>query len=52
MDDNAADDSLTRQMVGSWRMMSWICEILATGERFDGLGPNPKGYITYTPVES
>lgn len=47
MADNA--DDLAKRLLGSWRMTSWICEIIATGERFDALGADPRGYVTYTP---
>ncbi len=34
-------------LLGTWRMMSWQREIIATGERIDALGPEPVGYINY-----
>jgi Lipocalin-like domain len=49
MANDETEHTLESRLIGSWRMTSWICEILATGERFDPLGPNPNGYITYTP---
>jgi len=36
-------------LLGTWRMVSWQCEIQATGERVDALGPDPVGYISYAP---
>ncbi len=34
-------------LLGTWRMVSWQREIVATGERADALGPDPVGYINY-----
>ncbi|WP_099513889.1 lipocalin-like domain-containing protein [Microvirga ossetica] len=34
-------------LLGTWKMVSWQREVLATGERTDALGPEPVGYITY-----
>jgi hypothetical protein len=34
-------------LIGTWKMVSWQREIVATGERVDALGPNPIGYINY-----
>jgi hypothetical protein len=36
-------------LIGTWKMVSWKREIIATGERIDALGPNPVGYINYGP---
>ncbi len=37
---------LTRDLVlGSWRMISWTYTVVATGEKRDALGPNPRGFI-------
>jgi len=40
---------LAKQILGSWRMMSWTYETLENGEIKDALGPNPRGYINYAP---
>jgi len=40
---------LARQILGSWRMTSWTYETLETGVVKDALGPNPRGYINYSP---
>jgi hypothetical protein len=37
----------TAALIGTWKMVSWKREIIATGERIDALGPNPVGYINY-----
>jgi Lipocalin-like domain len=36
-------------ILGSWRMTSWVTEDVATGERRDALGQNPRGAVVYTP---
>ena len=38
---------LRRQVVGSWRMLSWKRKLVPSGEESDALGPNPFGYINY-----
>ncbi len=30
-------------------MISWTTKVVATGEKRDALGPNPRGFIVYTP---
>jgi Lipocalin-like domain len=34
---------------GTWKMLSWRTEDLATGQTADALGANPEGYISYMP---
>jgi len=34
-------------LLGTWKMVSWQREIVATAERFDALGRDPVGYINY-----
>jgi len=34
-------------LIGSWRMISWTREAVATGEISDASGPDPIGYIAY-----
>ena len=34
-------------LLGTWRMLSWKREIVATGDLIDALGPDPVGYINY-----
>ncbi|MDR6539186.1 lipocalin-like domain-containing protein [Variovorax soli] len=42
--------STTREdMLGTWKMRSWTIEDLISEERRDALGPEPRGWITYTP---
>ena len=35
-------------LLGTWRMLSWKKEFVATGNAVDALGPDPEGFITYT----
>ena len=36
-------------LLGTWRMISWKREAVATGEKSDAIGPDPIGYIHYGP---
>ena len=36
-----------KDLLGTWTMLSWKKETIATGEIVDALGPDPVGYITY-----
>ncbi len=36
-------------LIGTWKLISVIAEDTATGEKRDGWGPNPEGYINYGP---
>ena len=50
MDATTKLTSLTRDLVlGSWRMISWTYRVVATGEKRDALGQDPRGFIVYTP---
>jgi hypothetical protein len=37
------------QILGTWRMLSWKRILVASGEESDALGPDPFGYINYSP---
>jgi hypothetical protein len=39
-----ADDS---PLLGSWRLKTFVREVMGTGERYDQLGAHPDGYINY-----
>jgi hypothetical protein len=41
----AAPDSI----LGTWKLQSWVREIMATGKRENPLGEKPDGYLTYSP---
>jgi hypothetical protein len=45
----AAEVNDNQRLLGTWKMVSWTVEDLLTGERCDPLGPEPCGYIAYTP---
>jgi hypothetical protein len=34
-------------LMGTWKMVSWKREIIATGDQADALGPDPVGFINY-----
>jgi hypothetical protein len=36
-----------RELLGTWRMLSWTRRSVSTGEVTHALGPNPIGYIAY-----
>jgi hypothetical protein len=36
-------------LLGAWRMTSWTYEIVGTDEKRDALGPDPCGWIVYSP---
>ena len=44
---NAA--ALRERIIGTWRMLSWKRILLNSGEESDALGPDPFGYINYSP---
>lgn len=36
-------------IVGTWRVQSFVREMVATGQRYNEFGAKPEGYITYLP---
>src|SRR5262245_24835440 len=44
-----AEQMAANPLTGTWRMTAWTRELTATGEKSDAFGPNPKGWITYSP---
>src|SRR5688572_4225986 len=36
-------------IVGTWRVQSFVREVVATGQRYNEFGAKPEGYITYLP---
>ncbi len=36
-------------VVGNWKLVSFVFEELATGNKTNPLGEHPKGYLIYTP---
>src|SRR3954452_15403075 len=50
MTQSAHVQPLSRDLIlGSWKMTSWTIRDVATGERQDALGQNPRGAVVYTP---
>ena len=44
-----AQQMIDNPLVGTWKMMSWTRELTATREKSDAFGPNPRGWINYSP---
>jgi Lipocalin-like domain len=36
-------------VLGTWRLQSYVREVLETGERYNQFGDDPDGYIGYSP---
>jgi hypothetical protein len=45
----SGERGIRAQLLGTWRMLGWRREVVATGEIADVLGPEPCGFVTYTP---
>jgi hypothetical protein len=39
----------TNPLLGTWRLKSFVREIITTGERYNQMGDHPDGYISYSP---
>ncbi|MGO4620907.1 lipocalin-like domain-containing protein [Ensifer sp. 2YAB10] len=37
----------TSELLGTWKMLSWKREVVATGETSDAMGADPIGYLSY-----
>jgi hypothetical protein len=46
---NAPSRGAEPNIVGNWKVVSYVSEELATGKKTDQLGEHPKGYLIYTP---
>src|SRR4051812_19460158 len=44
----AMADEAAKQLVGSWRLTSWVIQIVG-GDATEPFGPNPKGRALFTP---
>jgi len=44
-----ADDAMRDRLLGTWRLVSAVREEVPSGARTDLMGPDPQGYITYSP---
>ena len=42
-------DEIKQRIIGTWKLVSVVSEDLATGAKADFFGPEPQGYITYSP---
>lgn len=38
-----------RGIVGTWRLLSYVVEVQATGEKLPAMGEKPSGYVTFLP---
>ena len=36
-------------IVGTWRLLSYVVEVQATGEKLPAMGEKPSGYVTFLP---
>ena len=36
-------------LLGTWKLKSFVREVAGTGERYEQMGAEPDGYLTYTP---
>lgn len=36
-------------LLGTWRLKSFVREVLATGERYNPMGEHPNGYLSFSP---
>ncbi len=44
-----SEDEVRRRLIGTWRLVAAVREEVASGARSDFLGPDPNGYINYSP---
>ena len=42
-------ETLRNRLLGTWRILSWKRHGIASGEESDALGPDPLGYVNYSP---
>ncbi len=50
METSSSDgNDLRTRILGTWRMLSWKRTLVSTGEQSDAIGPDPFGYINYSP---
>ena len=47
--ENPKAAALGDRIIGTWRMLSWKRTLVGSGEERDALGPNPFGYLNYSP---
>ncbi len=42
-------EAIKHKLIGTWKLVSMTREMLDTGQKSDDYGPNPIGYINYSP---
>jgi hypothetical protein len=45
----SAQQAAGNPLLGTWKMTGWTRELTETKEKSDAFGPNPQGWITYSP---
>jgi lipocalin-like protein len=43
-----ANASLVQAVLGTWKLVSYVREVLGSNERFNQFGENPAGYLGYS----
>lgn len=43
------DENLQRRLLGTWKLVSAVREEIPSGRKTDFFGPDPVGYLTYSP---
>ena len=46
---NDQDENLQRRLLGTWKLVSALREEIPSGRKTDFFGPNPVGYLNYSP---
>ncbi|HEY8268128.1 MAG TPA: lipocalin-like domain-containing protein [Xanthobacteraceae bacterium] len=46
---NDQDENLQRRLLGTWKLVSAVREEIPSGRKTDFFGPDPVGYLTYSP---
>ena len=46
---NSALAAESDQVVGTWKLVSYVVEVKATGEKMMVMGDNPSGYVVFNP---
>ena len=47
--EGQSPDALRQRILGSWRMLAWKRKLVESSQESDALGPDPFGYINYSP---
>ena len=46
---NLAQAAESDQVVGTWKLVSYVVEVKSTGEKMMVMGDNPSGYVMFNP---